>query len=214
MTERIKLTEDDIQLLKDAGWCEQESQSCDWKRVEQIEKQILENQEFCEKFQNDENWIKNTKEFAVLVKKNQELEQKCSDYDIQELSEKAEKYDACGNLIDQVNKLLSRCSRMENETKRDKAIISQTLDENKQLKAKLMDMKFLKDKWENESIQLKEDIINLENHYVLSVNEITNLKQKLEKIEELIKQITDNPKENPCNAWVIKELKEILEMKE
>ena len=39
-----KITKEDIQLLKTAGWCEEESQDCDWKKVEQIEKQILENQ--------------------------------------------------------------------------------------------------------------------------------------------------------------------------
>lgn len=49
------ISEEDIKLLKTSGWCEEESQDCDWGRVEQIEKIILNNQTIVEHIMNCSN---------------------------------------------------------------------------------------------------------------------------------------------------------------
>jgi len=62
--------------------------------------------------------------------------------------------------------------------------------------------------------RLEQEIKQLKYTAELIQPEIIKLQEKLEKIKELTKKVTDNPKEHPCNAWFIHELKQILDSQE
>ena len=80
-------------------------------------------------------------------------------------------------------------------------------------------------KLEQENKRLKEEKSKLLRYFVCEkIDEVIEmagdwshnngiLREKLEKIKESIKQVCDDPKGHPVNAWFIHRLKEILEDK-
>lgn len=193
MPDRIILTEDDIRLVQSYEGLHVRFMSLEGVEIvwdildaEKLKQQILDDHKFYGKFHNEHVYSLTEEEFKKLTDKAERWDDRIKyiENPIKEIYK----------LEQEKEQLLNRCERMENETKRDKQIITEELDKNKQLKEEIDDLKIGSTNLRNHIVSIEQENYNLKEQLQGTRNEvISNLKilmshtQKLEKIREWLR---------------------------